>query len=126
MTNNVKKIWASGKTVVNAWLAIPSGFSAEVIAQCGFEPRTRDVFDVGVADREPPKAPEINLEPDDVVTRFGRLDGQGKAHVALSHDDDKRHERDLPWQAPDSFLGEMIGTWREHVTTWALPHRRHR
>jgi ribosomal protein S11 len=32
-TNNVKKVWASGKAVVNAWLAIPSGFSAEVIAQ---------------------------------------------------------------------------------------------
>src|SRR5256886_12600402 len=36
-TNNVKKVWASGKAVVNAWLAIPSGFSAEVIAQCGFD-----------------------------------------------------------------------------------------
>ena len=33
MTNNVKQVWASGKAVVNAWLAIPSGFSAEVIAQ---------------------------------------------------------------------------------------------
>jgi len=31
-TNNVKKVWASGKAVVNAWLAIPSGFSAEVTA----------------------------------------------------------------------------------------------
>ena len=37
MANNVKKVWASGKAVVNAWLAIPSGFSAEVIAQCGFD-----------------------------------------------------------------------------------------
>src|SRR4051794_9794141 len=35
MANKVKEIWASGKAVVNAWLAIPSGFSAEVIAQCG-------------------------------------------------------------------------------------------
>src|SRR5258708_8414894 len=41
--NNVKKIWASGKAVVNAWLAIPSGFSAEVIAQCGFDSVTVDM-----------------------------------------------------------------------------------
>ena len=25
MANNVKKVWASGKAVVNAWLAIPVG-----------------------------------------------------------------------------------------------------
>ena len=29
--------------VVNAWLAIPSGFSAEVIAQCGFDSVTVDM-----------------------------------------------------------------------------------
>src|SRR6202035_181217 len=34
---------ASGKAVVNAWLAIPSGFSAEVIAQCGFDSVTVDM-----------------------------------------------------------------------------------
>ena len=33
MANNVKKVWASGKVVVNAWLAIPSAFTAEVMAQ---------------------------------------------------------------------------------------------
>src|ERR1700716_234993 len=43
MANNVKKVWASGKAVVNAWLAIPSGFSAEVIAQCGFDSVTVDI-----------------------------------------------------------------------------------
>src|SRR5471030_200631 len=43
MANNVKKVWASGKAVVNAWLAIPSGFSAEVIAQCGFDAVTVDM-----------------------------------------------------------------------------------
>jgi 4-hydroxy-2-oxoheptanedioate aldolase len=43
VANNVKKIWASGKAVVNAWLAIPSGFSAEVIAQCGFDSVTVDM-----------------------------------------------------------------------------------
>ena len=42
-TNNVKKVWGSGKAVVNAWLAIPSGFSAEVIAQCGFDSVTVDM-----------------------------------------------------------------------------------
>ena len=43
MANNVKKIWASGKAVVNGWLAIPSGFSAEVMAQCGFDSVTVDM-----------------------------------------------------------------------------------
>ena len=43
MANKVKKVWASGKAVVNAWLAIPSGFSAEVIAQCGFDSVTVDM-----------------------------------------------------------------------------------
>jgi 4-hydroxy-2-oxoheptanedioate aldolase len=43
MANNVKTVWASGKAVVNAWLAIPSGFSAEVIAQCGFDSVTVDM-----------------------------------------------------------------------------------
>ncbi|MFZ5733952.1 MAG: HpcH/HpaI aldolase family protein [Pseudomonadota bacterium] len=43
MTNKVKEIWASGKVVVNAWLAIPSGFSAEVMAGCGFDSVTVDI-----------------------------------------------------------------------------------
>ncbi len=43
MANKVKEIWASGKVVVNAWLAIPSGFSAEVMAQCGFDSVTVDI-----------------------------------------------------------------------------------
>ena len=43
MANNVKTVWAAGKVVVNAWLAIPSGFSAEVIAQCGFDSVTVDI-----------------------------------------------------------------------------------
>ena len=43
MANKVKDIWASGKVVVNAWLAIPSGFSAETMAQCGFDSVTVDI-----------------------------------------------------------------------------------
>ena len=43
MTNKVKEIWKSGKAVVNGWLAIPSGFSAEVRAQCGFDSITVDM-----------------------------------------------------------------------------------
>lgn len=30
--NNIKKIWASGGTVINGWLAIPSSISAELMA----------------------------------------------------------------------------------------------
>ncbi len=43
MANKVKEIWAADKAVVNGWLAIPSGFSAEVIAQCGFNAVTVDM-----------------------------------------------------------------------------------
>lgn len=43
MANKVKDIWAVGKTVINGWLAIPSGFSAEAMAQCGFDSVTVDL-----------------------------------------------------------------------------------
>jgi 4-hydroxy-2-oxoheptanedioate aldolase len=43
VANKVKDIWKSGKVVVNGWLAIPSGFSAEMIAQCGFDSVTVDM-----------------------------------------------------------------------------------
>jgi 4-hydroxy-2-oxoheptanedioate aldolase len=43
MANRLKQIWASGKAAVNGWLAIPSGFSAEVMAQCGFDSVTVDL-----------------------------------------------------------------------------------
>src|SRR5579872_849429 len=43
MANKVKEIWASGKAVINGWLAIPAGFSAEVMAQCGFDSVTVDM-----------------------------------------------------------------------------------
>jgi 4-hydroxy-2-oxoheptanedioate aldolase len=43
MGNRVKDIWASGKVVLNAWLSIPSGFSAEVMAQCGCDSVTVDL-----------------------------------------------------------------------------------
>lgn len=43
MPSNIKTILESGKAVVNGWLAIPSGFSAEVMAQCGFDSVTVDL-----------------------------------------------------------------------------------
>jgi 4-hydroxy-2-oxoheptanedioate aldolase len=43
MANKLKEIWKSGKAAVNGWLAIPSGFSAEVMAQCGFNSVTVDM-----------------------------------------------------------------------------------
>jgi 4-hydroxy-2-oxoheptanedioate aldolase len=41
--NKLKARLRSGKACVNAWLAIPSGFSAEVVAQCGFDSVTVDM-----------------------------------------------------------------------------------
>jgi len=35
--NTLRKIWARGEAVVNGWLAIPSAFSAEVMAHQGFD-----------------------------------------------------------------------------------------
>ncbi|WP_431282896.1 HpcH/HpaI aldolase family protein [Humitalea sp. 24SJ18S-53] len=43
MANAVKQAIKAGKSVVNGWLAIPSGFSAEVMAQCGFDSVTVDM-----------------------------------------------------------------------------------
>ena len=40
--NKLKARLKSGKACVNAWLAIPSGFSAEVMAQCGWDSVTVD------------------------------------------------------------------------------------
>ncbi|MGC1441643.1 MAG: aldolase/citrate lyase family protein [Burkholderiaceae bacterium] len=42
-TNKLKMRWKEGKAAVNGWLAIPSGFSAEVMAQCGFDSVTVDM-----------------------------------------------------------------------------------
>src|SRR5258707_5312960 len=41
--NKLKARLKSGKAVVNAWLAMPSGFSAEVMAECGFDSVTVDM-----------------------------------------------------------------------------------
>ena len=43
MANRLKQIWAQGRAAVNGWLAIPSGFSAEVMAQSGFDTLTVDL-----------------------------------------------------------------------------------
>jgi len=43
MANKLKQILTSGRAAVNGWLAIPNGFSAEVMAQCGFDSVTVDL-----------------------------------------------------------------------------------
>ena len=43
MSNMLKKRLQAGKACVNGWLAIPSGFSAEVMAQCGWDGVTVDM-----------------------------------------------------------------------------------
>ncbi len=43
MTNSIRDIWQAGKVVLNGWLAIPSGFSAELMAQAGFDSVTVDL-----------------------------------------------------------------------------------
>lgn len=41
--NLLKSIWQRGDTVVNGWLSIPSGFSAEVMAHQGYDSLTVDI-----------------------------------------------------------------------------------
>ena len=43
MANTLKQLWDSGKPAVNGWLAIPNGFSAEVMAQAGWDSVTVDL-----------------------------------------------------------------------------------
>ncbi len=43
MSNKLKKRWKAGKAAINGWLAIPSGFSAEVMAQAGWDSVTVDM-----------------------------------------------------------------------------------
>ena len=42
-TNKLKTLWQEGKTVVNAWVTIPSAWSAEVMAHAGFDSLTIDM-----------------------------------------------------------------------------------
>jgi 4-hydroxy-2-oxoheptanedioate aldolase len=43
MANKLKALWAAGKAAVNGWLAIPSGFAAETMAQAGWDSVTVDL-----------------------------------------------------------------------------------
>jgi 4-hydroxy-2-oxoheptanedioate aldolase len=43
VANKVKQAWSEGKATVNGWLAIPTGFSAEVMAQAGWDSLTVDL-----------------------------------------------------------------------------------
>ena len=43
MPNKVKQAWSDGQAVINGWLAIPSGFAAEVMAQAGWDSVTVDL-----------------------------------------------------------------------------------
>ncbi len=43
MTNKLRQIWSEGKVAINGWLAIPSGFSAEVMARSGWDSLTVDL-----------------------------------------------------------------------------------
>lgn len=40
--NAVREIWASGGSVINGWCAIPNGFTAELMAQMGWDSLTID------------------------------------------------------------------------------------
>ncbi len=43
MANKIKQLWQSGAAAVNGWLAIPNGFSAETMAQAGWDSVTVDL-----------------------------------------------------------------------------------
>lgn len=41
--NKLKQVWANGGAVVNGWLAVPNGFSAETMAHQGWDSLTIDI-----------------------------------------------------------------------------------
>ena len=41
--NRIRTIWSQGRAVINGWLAIPSGFSAETMAHQGWDSLTIDL-----------------------------------------------------------------------------------
>ncbi len=41
--NGMKRNWANGRPVINAWLAIANSFSAEIVAESGFDSVTVDL-----------------------------------------------------------------------------------
>jgi 4-hydroxy-2-oxoheptanedioate aldolase len=41
--NNIRTVWDAGQCVINGWLAIPSSFSAEVMAHCGWDSLCIDI-----------------------------------------------------------------------------------
>ena len=41
--NKLKQLWKEGKTAVNAWLTIPSAWTAETMAHTGFDAITIDM-----------------------------------------------------------------------------------
>jgi 4-hydroxy-2-oxoheptanedioate aldolase len=41
--NLLKKAWGEGRATINGWLAIPNGFSAEIMAQMGWDSLTVDM-----------------------------------------------------------------------------------
>ena len=43
MPNRIKEIWAGGGAAIGGWLAIPSGYSAEVMAKAGYDALTVDM-----------------------------------------------------------------------------------
>src|SRR5271169_5139083 len=135
MANKVKEIWASGKVVVNAWLAIPSGFSAEVIAQCGFDSVTVDMQH-GVQDylsmvqcfqamNAHPVTPLVRVpwnEPGIIATvrgsprRHQGADRRGKVMTQpemIDVNEQKRlneaREAGIPWKKWGPYLSEAVG-----------------
>ncbi|MCY4461814.1 MAG: aldolase/citrate lyase family protein [Albidovulum sp.] len=41
--SNLKKLWQQGRPAVNGWLSIPCGFSAEIMAEQGYDSLTVDI-----------------------------------------------------------------------------------
>ena len=41
--NRIRRLWSDGQQVVNGWLAIPSGFAAELMSHAGYDSLTIDL-----------------------------------------------------------------------------------
>jgi 4-hydroxy-2-oxoheptanedioate aldolase len=83
VANKLKDAWKAGKKTVNGWLSIPSAFSAEVMAQIGFDSLTVDLQH-GVQDYM------------SAVACFQGMQGHGPTPMAR-----------IPWNEP-GIIGKLL------------------
>ena len=82
--NELRKIIADGKTVLNAWLAIANPFSAELMAHQGFDAVTIDLQHGPVDFQAASAGTSAELSISDVVSKWLASTGPASTCVVTS------------------------------------------